>query len=1046
MKKKLLFILLFVFTLCFSLTAQTGRIAGKVVSKDTNNPLEGVSVFVEESQIGTYTEKNGTFQLRNIPVGRHKIVASLMGYSQLIQTVEVKDDLTEILYLTLERAAVQIEGISISANRAIKRETPIAFADIDETKISDKYTTQDMPQLLEDVPGIFANTTGLGDAEITMRGFDAEKIQVLINGIPVNDPESQKVYWSNWTGLSSNVKSVQVQKGSGSSLYGSGAFGGSLNIETMGSSPNENITVRSSYGSFYTDGEVADGKGEISSYNPFNYNILVRYNSGNLFDGKFSYSLMLERKRGDFYFTGTNYDGYSFGMETQNIIGSHAINTSFIGAPQEHNQVYFKSDRNLIERLGRNYNRNNHEYQKNYYFKPQFSIRDEWKISEGKLMMTNIFATSGKGGGKYLSQDKFDVNTGEIFYRDWFLESNDPAGYEWSEFARHALFLYQEYDLIVEGFNPQDTVWFGTIPVVGPTYIDLNGNPKLVSGNGRNFYQSRYDYSWRNNSVNNHVQLGMNTYFQYDIRPEIKLVLGGELRHWIADHYRNRENFRHLGDIIGYEFDPVTGDSTAIFGVETYDVVDKQYDQTSYVTNMSGFARLSLKPFDKLNLMIDGQMASYNSRVKENPLEIYDLGTGLPTGYFYYSTKDLPLTDPNSGIVIVDSLTGEPIKKFSNEDYKKTYNFFSPKFGLNYNISEYLNVMSNYSISYKEPKTMQWYSSYDGPDGNQRYIQHLVDENNVEYTEETFYGELKPERINTIEFGLGYEAVNWNLNANYYISDYTDKIENVSIPVTQYYYNAQADSIEAISTDESLTLNAGEARHQGLELSANGKKDNIDAAFSITLSKNRWTKMNVNQIFGGDASEMIGKVVPFSPEKMYNFSIGYTLADLPINGKIRLGMTSKYWDGYFANYENEYISNYVWNGTAYVPETEYYLTEEGNYILDATGTYLEVAAGDGNYGLRTKMSSSRLPAFVEFGANIKYSFKLGKKDAFIRLDLNNIFNKKDNYLSATVASDYNRGVFTEDGDFVNDHLTGKRYMYVTPAPLFNMFITMEVNF
>jgi outer membrane receptor protein involved in Fe transport len=777
----------------------------------------------------------------------------------------------------MEIEAIKMEGITISANRAVKRETPIAFTDINEEIISDKYTTQDIPQLLEDVPGLFANTTGIGDAQITMRGFEADKIQVLINGIPVNDPESQKVYWSNWTGLSSNVKSVQVQKGAGSSLYGSGAFGGSLNIETMESTPDREITIRSSFGGYSTEGDVADGKGDITEYDPYNYSAICRYNSGNLYGGKFNYNIMVERKAGDYYLAGTEYDGYSFGLETQNIIGPHKINCSFIGAPQNHNQVYFKSDLNLMEILGREYSRNNHEYQENYYFKPQFSIRDEWKISDKQLLMTNVFVTKGDGGGKYLSQDKFDINTGKLYFRDDFLDKDDPTGFEWNQFAKHALYLYEEYDLIVEGFNPNDSIYipaFGIwIPAV--TYLDNNGEPVQVNGNGTNFFQSRYDYSWRNNSISDHFQLGMNTYYQHKLNSKIDMILGGELRRWVADHYRKRENFRHLGELIGWEVDPTTGDSTAVYDVEIYEEIDRQYDETSYVTNLSGFARFSIKPIKKINIMIDGQIASYNSKVEENQIEIYDLGTGLPTGCYFYSTKDLPLTDPNTGETIIDSLTGEPVKKFDEDDYKKTYNFFSPKFGMNYNLSEYFNVMANYSISYKEPRTMEWYSGYDGPDGNQRYEIDLVGQDSLgqyyEYTEEHFYGELKPEKINTMEFGIGYDGAYWDINANYYISDYVDKIERVDVPVTNYYVGIDSlgnEIIEELKRDETLTLNAGKARHQGLELSTSGKVENLDVSFSLTLSRNRWTEMNVEQIFGDSANATVGKVVPFSPEKM----------------------------------------------------------------------------------------------------------------------------------------------------------------------------------
>ena len=1050
MKKLLIFIFLFSIVLCF---AQMGKIAGKISVKDSGNALQGASVFLEDSKTGTYTKANGTYILQNVPVGEHTVYVSFMGYERTSQTVLVENDMTAVTNFELVRSAVQIEGISISANRAIKRETPIAFTDVSEETIQDRYNTQDIPQLLDDVPGLFANTTGIGDAEITMRGFEADKIQVLINGIPVNDPESQRVYWSNWTGLSSSVKSVQVQKGAGSSLYGSGAFGGSLNIETMGSTPEQEITVRSSYGTYYTDGDVADGKGAITEYNPYNYNVIVRYNSGNLFGGKFNYNIMLERKRGDYYLTGTNYDGYSFGLEAQNIIGTHTINTSFIGAPQNHNQVYFKSDRDLMKTLGRNYNRNNHSYQENYYFKPQFSIRDEWKISDNQLLMTNLFFTTGNGGGKYINQDKFDINTGAIYYRDDFLDATDPAAYEWDEFAHHALYLYQQYDLIVEGFNPNDSIYIPALNIWIPavTYLNENGDPQSVSGNGADFYRSRYDYSWRNNSVSDHKQFGMNTYYQQQIHPMVDMVLGGEFRRWEADHYRKRENFRHLGDLIGYDVNPTTGDSTAVYDVEVYDEVDRQYDETAFVTNMSAFARFSVKPIDQLNIMIDGQLARYNSEVKENPLEIYDLGIGEPTGYFYYATKNTPLTDPDTGQIIVDT-SGVAVKKFSTDDYKKTYEFFSPKFGVNYNVTDYLNIMANYSISYKEPKTMEWYSSYDGPDGNQRYYLDLVAQDSLgqyyEYIEEHFYGELKPEKINTIEFGIGYEGVNWSVDANYYISDYTDKIESVTIPVTNYNYNAQTDSVEVFARDEGLTLNAGQARHQGLELSSKMKWKNIDASGSLTLSNNRWTEMNVEQIFGGNAEDMVGKVVPYSPETIINGSIGYTIDNMPLEGKLRIGFTGKFWDDYYANYENEYVANYIWNGSEYLPEQEYYQTQtlSGDYIMESPYNYVYVGDGLGDFSLRDKMISSKLPAFLEFGSNIKYSFKIGKTNASLRFDFANILNKDDNYLSARVASDYNRGYFDDDGEFVEDKLNSNRYMYVTPSPLFTMFVTMEVKF
>jgi len=407
MQKKIsIIVFLFLLIPVFILNAQTGNIAGRVVNKDTGDALPQVNVMIPELEKGNLTQEGGRFLIENVPTGTYEITASIIGYDRKTKSVTVNENLTVTVNFELQKKDIDISGITVNANRAKKRETPIAFNNVDKDKISDEYTTQDMPQLLQEVPGLFASSTGIGEAEINMRGFDADKIQVLINGVPVNDPESQEVYWSNWTGLSSTVQSVQVQRGTGSSLYGSGAFGGSINIETVTTSPKRNFILRSSGGLYQSDTKTANGEGGLTDYNPYNYNVSLKYESGGLLEDRLNWSLMLEKKHGDSYIINTNYDGYSIGLESQYLVGNHKINASFIGAPQEHNNVYFKSDPKLFDDLGRNYNRNNTPYQENYYFKPQFSLRDEWQLTEDQLLMTNAFVTKGDGGGKYLSDTR----------------------------------------------------------------------------------------------------------------------------------------------------------------------------------------------------------------------------------------------------------------------------------------------------------------------------------------------------------------------------------------------------------------------------------------------------------------------------------------------------------------------------------------------------------------------------------------------------------------------------------------------------------------
>jgi len=1008
--QKIILIVFIILLFTFSLHSQktiilksetTGKLAGKVVD-ESGKPLSDVSVFVVELKMGTYTKSNGNYIISKIPVGAYTIHAQFMGYRVQSKEINIREDETSTLNFELIQQAIEIEGFRVTATRAVERETPIAFTNIKEDDISDKYTTEDIPMLIDDTPGVFSSSTGLGDSKITMRGFDAEKIQILINGIPVNDPESQKVYWSNWTGLSSNVKSVQVQRGAGSSMYGSGAFGGSINIETMGSKPKQTFTLRTSAGGFFMDEtNTADGKGKLEDYDPINYNILFRYNSGNIARGRLNFNFMFERKAGDSYVHGTNYDGYSFGAEVQSVIGQHTLNLSYIGSPQKHNQARDTSDIELMKTLGRNYNRENHSYQENYYFKPQLSLRDEWNINDESVIMTNLFVTNGNGGGRYLNQSTFNIETGEVGFQD--LKGQYQQDMNMGE---HARYLYKNYGIELEGYEHGDTYGLYT-----PASGGFNTYP---GGSGTDLMRS-YDYSYRNNSRSEHFQLGVNTYYENKFSNAFKAVVGGEYRRWMADHYAKREKYRIN--------DPYTVDieNSPIVAL-TYDNSQRRYDYSSIVTNLSGFLRTTYKPVESVNIVLDGQYATYTTTIEENRIKIFDYDYGYFTGHSVYGTKDLPkiTADPLQPEIVYDD-EGNPVMRFSEDDYTKTFSFFSPKTGINWNATENINLLANYSISYKEPRAGDWYDRFSGPDAKQTYPEEISD-NNYEWN----FVELKPEKAKTAEFGMGYRNSIISLSANYYYTSYKDKIASSSV-----YIGENQETGDDIN--QTLTLNAGNAIHQGFELSGNVEYFNVDGSFSATLGRNRWEKMNKNHktIFNYPAEDVVGQVVPYSPEKMMNTSLGYTFEKFPLKGKLRLGLSTKWWDDYYANYVKEYYTNYIWTGpigTEGDPDLPY------EFIQD-----------------EESISEAKLPAFFEVGADVKYSFDLFGKDTFIKIALGNILNEKDNYNSAYYSSDYNRYKIVydeEEGEYEkrDDYMTGNRNMYVNPAPLFNVFVTMELKF
>jgi hypothetical protein len=152
MKKLVLFCIIF-FTF-MSLMAATGKIAGRVTSFSDQEPLGYVSVKIKQLEMGAYTKENGNYIIYDVPVGEYTVEFTLVGLRKLEKEIEVLANETAVLNAKMRKEAVATEGISVSANRAKKRETPIAFTNIKQEEIADKYTTEDMPQLLEDVSGI----------------------------------------------------------------------------------------------------------------------------------------------------------------------------------------------------------------------------------------------------------------------------------------------------------------------------------------------------------------------------------------------------------------------------------------------------------------------------------------------------------------------------------------------------------------------------------------------------------------------------------------------------------------------------------------------------------------------------------------------------------------------------------------------------------------------------------------------------------------------------------------------------------------------------
>ncbi|MBE8725460.1 TonB-dependent receptor [Flavobacterium hungaricum] len=146
----------------------------------------------------------------------------------------------------------QLDDVLVSAVRVTSK-TPVSFSNMDKKEIKYRNLGQDIPVLMNYLPSVVTTSdagNGMGYTGIRVRGIDATRVNVTINGIPYNDAESQGTFWVNMPDFASSVESLQLQRGVGTSTNGAGAFGASLNMLTDSYANKATGEISSSAGSF----------------------------------------------------------------------------------------------------------------------------------------------------------------------------------------------------------------------------------------------------------------------------------------------------------------------------------------------------------------------------------------------------------------------------------------------------------------------------------------------------------------------------------------------------------------------------------------------------------------------------------------------------------------------------------------------------------------------------------------------------------------------------------------------------------------------------
>jgi len=202
------------------------------VKNESGELLSGANLSLTNSFVKVSSDVRGFYEFKNLKAGNYEMSVSFMGYAK--QTVQLKINSDLVHDVILQSADILAEEVLISANR-IKDKTPVAYSTVDKAAIKENNMGQDIPYLLSLTPSFVSTSdggTGVGYTSFRVRGTDMNRINVTLNGIPMNDAESHGTWWVDVPDLASSTDQIQVQRGVGTSTKGTAAFGASINLQT----------------------------------------------------------------------------------------------------------------------------------------------------------------------------------------------------------------------------------------------------------------------------------------------------------------------------------------------------------------------------------------------------------------------------------------------------------------------------------------------------------------------------------------------------------------------------------------------------------------------------------------------------------------------------------------------------------------------------------------------------------------------------------------------------------------------------------------------
>ncbi|GAB4379248.1 MAG: TonB-dependent receptor [Salibacteraceae bacterium] len=443
---------------------------------DENAPVAAATVMVYKSMLGTVTDAHGNFTLSNLPAGSYVLAVRHIAFEPKSVLIHLERDTT--INIALTRKALLSEEFIVEATRATIN-APFTTETFDRERIDENNLGQDIPILLNQAVSTVTTSdagAGIGYTGLRIRGSDATRINVTVNGVPLNDAESHGVFWVNMPDIASSISSLQIQRGVGTSSNGAGAFGATINIETIDQGDSAFAEFNNSYGSFNTR----------------KHNVLWqtgRLSSGISFGGRLSYVRSdgyIDRSGSDlksYYITAAlNREKYS--IRLVNFAGHEITHQAWWGTPESrlygteqdmldhaYRNGYSAAQIENLLNSGRTYNHYLYENEIDNYQQHHYQLITGWQVAPALNLNVTGHYTRGFG---FFEQYKYDAERTE-FGLPALVLTNDTIN-ETDAVVRRWLdnhFYGAVYSLIYEKQNLQLTFGGAANQYIGDHYGEL---------------------------------------------------------------------------------------------------------------------------------------------------------------------------------------------------------------------------------------------------------------------------------------------------------------------------------------------------------------------------------------------------------------------------------------------------------------------------------------------------------------------------------------------------------------------------------------------